>query len=462
VGIEISGTLTEAEFIPQPDAGVATFADAVAALSRGGTYMNVHTVANPSGEIRGQIGSVGLGAVLSSAAESPPVTTASVGTGAFTLALFPDHSGMGYKLTLTGPFTGDLQAAHIHVGQPGAAGPPLFFLCAADPTVSPGVQLCPPAAGDEISGMLTEAEFTPQPAAGIETFADAIDALLSGGTYVNVHTPANPSGEARGQIGVAVQAELSSAAEVPAVTAPSTATGTALAVLNKEHSQIDYAVTLTGPFTGDPQAAHIHAGLPDASGPVIFFLCAADPAASPGVPLCPPTAGGMISGALTETALTPQPGAGVATFADAVAMLLRGGTYVNVHTPSNPSGEIRGQMDLVQPTPEPPAATVSFAMNIQPIFNNNCSCHLTGAPAGLSLAEGQAYANLVNVLSSQVPTLNRVTPGDPDNSYLFMKHIGDPRIVGDRMPRNNPTFFDQNPDLLGLERQWILEGALEN
>jgi methylglyoxal synthase len=461
-GGEISGTLTEAEFMPQPDAGVATFADAVAALGRGGAYMNVHTVANSSGEIRGQIGSVGLGSVLSSAAESPPVTTPSSANGTFTVALLPDQSGIDYKLTLNGPFTGDPQVAHIHVGQPGAAGPPLFFLCAADPTASPGVQPCPPAAGGEISGTLTEAEFTPQPADGIETFSDAIDALLSGGAYVNVHTPANTSGEIRGQIGVAVQAELSSAAEVPPVTTPSTATGTALAVLNKDHSQIDYAMTLTGPFTGDPQVAHIHAGLPDASGPPIFFLCAVDPAASPGVQACPPAAGGMIIGTLTETELAPQPDAGVATFADAVAAMLRGGTYVNVHTPSNTSGEIRGQLDLVQPEAEPPVATVSFAMDIQPIFNNNCSCHLSGTPAGLSLAEGQAYANLVNVPSSQVPTLNRVTPGDPDNSYLFMKHSGAPGIVNSRMPLNNPTFFDENPDLLELERQWIQGGALDN
>jgi methylglyoxal synthase len=460
-GGELSGTLTEAAFMPQPDAGVATFADAVAALNRGGAYVNVHTEANTSGEIRGQVGPVGLGAILSSAAENPPVTVPSSATGAFTVALFPDRSGMDYKLTLSGPFSGDPQAAHIHAGPPDAAGPVIFFLCAADPTASPGVQACPPAAGGEISGMLTEAEFTPQPDAGIATFSDAIDALISGGAYVNVHTAANTSGEIRGQIGVAVQAVLSSAAEMPPATIPSTATGTALAVLNKDHSQIDYAVSLTGPFTGDPQAAHIHAGPPDASGPVIFFLCAADPAAAPDVQACPLAAGGDISGTLTEASLTPQPDAGVATFADAVAVLLNGGTYVNVHTPDNTSGEIRGQLELVQPEP---AADISFALDIQPIFNNNCSCHLVaeGAPAGLSLLEGQAYANLVNVPSSQVPTLNRVTPGDPDNSYLYMKHSGAPGIEGGRMPRGNETFFDDNPELLELERQWILGGALDN
>jgi hypothetical protein len=160
---------------------------------------------------------------------------------------------------------------------------------------------------------------------------------------------------------------------------------------------------------------------------------------------------------LTTASLVPRPDAGIATFADAVAMLLRGGMYINVHTPANPSGEIRGQLEPVQP-----ALEVSFALDIQPIFNNNCSCHLFGTPAGLSLAADQSYTNLVGVPSTQVPGLNRVEPGDPDNSYLFMKHTGAPGIIGSRMPQDNPTFFEQNPDLLELERQWIRQGALNN
>ena len=108
---------------------------------------------------------------------------------------------------------------------------------------------------------------------------------------------------------------------------------------------------------------------------------------------------------------------------------------------------------------------VSFATDIQPILTTNCAvagCHVgVGAPEGLDLQEGEAYANLVGVTSRQVPTLNRVEPGDPEKSYLFLKHRGDASI-GSRMPLNNPTFFDANPDLLALERVWIEEGALDN
>ncbi len=70
--------------------------------------------------------------------------------------------------------------------------------------------------------------------------------------------------------------------------------------------------------------------------------------------------------------------------------------------------------------------------------------------------------NLVGVPSSQLPMFMRVAPGDPMNSYLIMKHAGDERIVNGRMPLNNPTFFTDNPQLLDLERTWVMEGAQNN
>jgi hypothetical protein len=49
----MDGTLTAADF--KASGAITTYAEAVAAIKAGTTYMNVHTAANPGGEIRGQI-----------------------------------------------------------------------------------------------------------------------------------------------------------------------------------------------------------------------------------------------------------------------------------------------------------------------------------------------------------------------------------------------------------------------
>jgi len=59
-GILSEGTLSGADVIPRPDSpacpgGVADFDDLIAKMQSGGAYANVHTVANPGGEVRGQI-----------------------------------------------------------------------------------------------------------------------------------------------------------------------------------------------------------------------------------------------------------------------------------------------------------------------------------------------------------------------------------------------------------------------
>jgi len=50
-----SSVLTPANLQPRPDAGIATFSDALAAIRSGNAYVNVHTTAFPAGEIRGQL-----------------------------------------------------------------------------------------------------------------------------------------------------------------------------------------------------------------------------------------------------------------------------------------------------------------------------------------------------------------------------------------------------------------------
>ncbi len=105
----------------------------------------------------------------------------------------------------------------------------------------------------------------------------------------------------------------------------------------------------------------------------------------------------------------------------------------------------------------PVAPPVVYTTQIQPIFTANCvECHFgASAPQGLKLDATNSYANLVNVTSSEVPSLKRVKPSDPDNSYLVHKIEGT-AAVGGRMPLNQlPLSAAQ----ISLIRQWIIAGA---
>jgi Ca2+-binding RTX toxin-like protein len=105
----------------------------------------------------------------------------------------------------------------------------------------------------------------------------------------------------------------------------------------------------------------------------------------------------------------------------------------------------------------PVAPPVVYTTQIQPIFTASCvECHSdVSAPRGLRLDDENSYANLVNVASSEVPSLKRVNPGDPDNSYLVQKIEGN-AAVGGRMPLNRlPLSAAQ----IALIRQWIIAGA---
>jgi hypothetical protein len=77
------------------------------------------------------------------------------------------------------------------------------------------------------------------------------------------------------------------------------------------------------------------------------------------------------------------------------------------------------------------------------------------APRGLRLDSANSYANLVNVASSEVPSLLRVKPGDDANSYLVQKIEGT-AAVGGRMPLNSTPLSAANINLI---RRWIAEGA---
>jgi hypothetical protein len=92
------------------------------------------------------------------------------------------------------------------------------------------------------------------------------------------------------------------------------------------------------------------------------------------------------------------------------------------------------------------------------VFEPLCAhCHSgANAPAGLRLDAANSYALLVGTSAVERPSLLRVAPGDPNNSYLIHKLEGGPNIVGERMPAGLPAVPQADIDVI---RQWIADGA---
>jgi hypothetical protein len=110
------------------------------------------------------------------------------------------------------------------------------------------------------------------------------------------------------------------------------------------------------------------------------------------------------------------------------------------------------------------SGTLSTLTSIQQnVFTPRCAtCHTGNGPnlpQALDLTSASAsHAALVGVASRQVPSLNRVTPGNPNDSYLIRKLEGGPNIINARMPFGGP-FLDQTT--IDSIRQWITNGAAQ-
>ena len=125
--------------------------------------------------------------------------------------------------------------------------------------------------------------------------------------------------------GVAYQATLDGTQEVPAVT--TTAQGTAQIVHDPDNDTIDITITATGIPLGDITGFHIHVGAPGVNGGVIVNLSGLGLTFSD------------IGGGTLQTS-----GQGLAFPDGNESDLIAGNCYVNVHTTTNPPGEIRGQI----------------------------------------------------------------------------------------------------------------------
>ena len=289
-------------------------------------------------------------ASLIGASEVPSVSTAAA--GAAQIVISASGASIDYQVTYSG-LSGPLAAAHIHVGAVGANGGIIFPLVAGP---SPMV------------GSLTTANFTPS--GSITTYAQAVAAIEAGNTYVNFHTAANPGGEIRGQLAAATGAvvlmtSLAGSAEVPSVS--TAASGSALVVIYGGGTSINYQVTYSG-LSGAVVASHIHDAAMGTNGPIILPLTAGP---SPMV------------GILTAADFTP--GGGITTYAQAIAAMEAGGTYVNLHTAAHPGGEVRGQLNAAatspSPTPTPTPSPAPSARATPPPTSTVATATDTSAPA---------------------------------------------------------------------------------
>jgi hypothetical protein len=110
----------------------------------------------------------------------------------------------------------------------------------------------------------------------------------------------------------------------------------------------------------------------------------------------------------------------------------------------------------------PPDSSYTFTQIQEQIFNNSCAisnCHTGSIPqANLNLSAGQSYSSLVNVPSQQMPSLQRVEPGNSADSYIIKKLEGN-GISGERMPFNQSPLPD---NLINKIKVWIDDGAPNN
>lgn len=259
----------------------------------------VALVAAVGASARTQATTIQIRTVMNAAQEVPsPTGAVSSAGGTFSATVTKSDTGasISWQMSFTG-LTGDAIAAHIHTGAVGTPGPVVLALCGPCSTPASGTGTVPQA---------------------------VVDAIQAGTAYVNVHTVTNKGGEIRGQLATtaSVSMRLTSRQEVPKPKGNvKRATGSFTATVAKLGTGGTVAWRLRfSRLTGRAIAAHIHVGRVGRAGPVAVALC-----------------GPCRNGQRGTADLTPA----------TLAALEAGRGYVNIHTPKNPGGEIRGQIRAV-------------------------------------------------------------------------------------------------------------------
>ena len=184
---------------------------------------------------------------------------------------------------------------------------------------------------------------------------------------------------------------LDSTQETPAPTVGGhTPTGTATFTLNADHT-ITYTFA-TQDLTGPAILAHIHQGAPGVAGGIVVAL-------------------NQTTGTGTTTALTDAQ----------VDALHAGNLYINVHTGTNPGGEIRGQIHQPNATAtfafDPETGKLDYTVTPQNLTGAVTMAHLHIGPPGVS---GMPTITLDNSLTGSVSNLTEQQVNDLYDGKLYV------------------------------------------
>ena len=273
------------------------------ALVKDSLYINIHTAANPNGEIRGQLmlePYVHFDAKLDTAQETTAVMGTGMEIGTAAIRMNYTFDTLWYDAQMNG-LTGAITGAHFHDGAINVSGAVITGIPTTDIN------------GNVISGMLTGSSLT---------YA-LTHAMLEGNVYLNIHTAANPNGEVRGQVYRTFREgytyHLNGAQEVPQVT--SGASGTGMVSIDRDQTNAHYMMVvdaLTG-YSG----AHFHNAVAGQTGGVFYDLSSM-------------YSNGGIFGYWLDTDPNTM-------FTAAMSNKFRkDSVYVNIHTMTNMNGEVRG------------------------------------------------------------------------------------------------------------------------
>lgn len=288
----------------------------VEAFDNGALYVNIHSNAVRSGELRGQILDMSVTQFYSnpSGHQARPMAINTPGNGRLMMVLDGDNNLVvsGSVNNLQGPVDLNIAGgAHIHEALAGSSGPIAFEL-----TIT---------LDDEGNGGVWE------PANNTFELSDEdVEDFYARRYYVNVHTTAEASGEVRGQVMNLAKGYFgSNLAGINANPEAKKTTGGGFVMYEACNNNI----AVTGSFADlesdfDANIAggsHIHAGDATATGGIVASLNV-------------DVAEDLRSGAYEADAnrfMLDSAG---------FAAMMAGGYYFNLHTVDNPSGEIRGQI----------------------------------------------------------------------------------------------------------------------